>query len=99
MKIRRQVGTATGGVPAQMGGYNYSTDKSQNTLFNQGLTPGDPGAGAASYDYSAKGRADRMYQMTGNPRPTQANLSQTGYGTDQVNANKLRRISRALGKK
>lgn len=86
--------SATGGVPNQMGGYNYSTDKSQADLFNQGGETSSPGASAASYDYSAKGRAAAMYRRTGNAPVAVPNSYD--YSTAARKTAKLRRINRGL---
>lgn len=89
--------TATSGVPSAMGGYDYSTDKKQSTLFNQGGEISSPGASDPSYDYSAKGRAARMYRTRGNsPAPVPTNYD---YSTAARKAAKIRRINRALGGK
>lgn len=85
--------TPTGGVKGAVGGYNYSTDKSQNILFNQGEDVTSPGATQNNYDYSAKGRAARMYKMTGN---SPASTSPVQYGTDLNVKLKKARITRAL---
>lgn len=96
MKIRRKTGDASGGsAPAQTGGYNYSTDRQQNILFNQGLDPQDPGAGSASYDYSAKSRADRFRRLQDAAPPK---IDQSGYGTTFNAAATLRKSNGALNR-
>lgn len=58
------MGTNRAGVPSNIGGYDYSTSKAQNRLFNQGELPEDGVQGSTGgYDYSAKGQANRMYRM------------------------------------
>lgn len=79
------MGTNRVGVPNQMGGYDYSTNKKENTLFNQGVVPGAPGASQGSYDYSAKGRASRMYKMRNLTPP---NTNQPAYGA-KINAENM----------
>ena len=87
----------TGGVPKAVGGYNYSTDKSQNTLFNQGLVPGDPGATQTPYPYGAKANAAAMYSRTGNqPIPIPREYD---YGTKARKAAKIRRHDQAINQK
>lgn len=97
MKIRRKAATISGGVPKKTGGYNYSTDASQNTLFNQGLDPrSNPPERTGGYDYSAKGQAAAMHRIRGvtPPNPVPVN-----YGTALNKANKAKRVNRALGNK
>lgn len=97
MKINRPSGSAAGNAPKATGGYNYSTDRSQNILFNQGLDPQDPGAGDMSYDYSAKGRADRLLKMQGNSTPSSLGKpGEQAYGTAFNKAATLRKVNGGL---
>lgn len=100
MKITRKPQNAVSPMPkgSGFGGYNYSTDRSQNVLFNQGLDPQDPGADSATggYDYGTRKRADDMYRRAGISRPTQASLSSAGYGTGKNKADMQDRQSRSM---
>lgn len=99
MKMRTSKGTALGGVPAKTGGYNYGTGNAENTLFNQGLTPGDPGAPQAKYDYSAKGRAQRInghQDMVGGYASVQQPGAVRKDSTDSRKALKVARINKGL---
>lgn len=93
MKITRPSGSAKGNAPARTGGYDYSTSKAQNDLFNQGLDTASAGAADPSYDYSAKGRAVRIANMQGN-HP--AKIDQTGYSAKSNAENMLRRQGNGL---
>lgn len=86
----------TGGVPKQMGGYDYSA-KANAAAANKGadVTVEKPDQ-TGGYDYSAKSNAARMYRMTGN-KP--ASTAPVNYGTELNVKLKKARVNRALGSK
>lgn len=80
-----------------MGGYDYSTDKEENTRFNRGVETTSPKPSqVGGYPASTKGNADRMYRMTGN-RPT--SVSQPTYSAKQNADDLFRKQSSARGGK
>lgn len=92
------------GVPSKTGGYDYSTDKSQNMLFNQSEAPGDSGvpSGTGGYDYSAKSRANRInahHSMVGTGSNSGGLPGSQPYSTEVNRKAIIRKQSTARGNK
>lgn len=89
------------GVPKRTGGYNYSTDQSQNTLFNHGVDPrheGVPGD-VVGYAHGTQENKARMYRMRKHNVPSLGRPGTQPYGTMFNKAATLRKSSKARNKK
>lgn len=94
MKMNRKAQSATGGVPARTGGYDYSTGKKESAQFNRGMdTSAEQPDKTGGYDYSAAGRASRMYQQRGMSAPS---VSKPQYGAALNAAATKRKTTRGL---